>query len=134
MDGEKLDTVFKALADSNRRKIIDLLRAESGQSLFQICSHLTIASQAEGGKGISRQAVSQHLEMLEKAGMLRVTWSGRIKLHALDLGPVRGVVDTWLGTYLRLAAREQGTPPPANSSMPNPGDDHADNPAKGSHE
>lgn len=97
MNAEQLDRVFKALADPIRRRIIDRLREQPDQSLFQICA----ASFAEDGKAISRQAVTQHLDMLEKAGLIRVTWSGRTKIHSLDLTPLREAADVWLLKHLR---------------------------------
>lgn len=97
MNAEELDHVFRALADPTRRRIIDRLREQPDQSLFQICA----ASVAENGKTISRQAVTQHLEMLEKAGLVRVTWSGRTKLHSLDLEPLREAVESWLARHLQ---------------------------------
>ncbi|MDN3721661.1 hypothetical protein QW131_27050 [Roseibium salinum] len=62
MDDEQLDRVFKALADPTRRRIIDRLRERPDQSLFQIC----VLSASEDGKALSRQAITQHLYMLEK--------------------------------------------------------------------
>jgi DNA-binding transcriptional ArsR family regulator len=96
MDAEHLDRVFKALADPIRRRIIDRLQEKPNQSLFQICALAT----AEGERAISRQAVSQHLDMLEKAGLVRISWSGRTKVHSLDLKPLRSVAKIWLGKHL----------------------------------
>lgn len=97
MDADQLDRIFKALADPTRRRIIDRLRERAGQSLFELCA----ASVAEGMPVLSRQAVTQHLDMLEKAGLVRVEWSGRTKLHALDLGPLQEAAATWLGQHLQ---------------------------------
>ena len=96
MHGDQLDRIFKALADPTRRRIIDRLRQQPGQSLFQICT----TSFAAEGKALSRQAITQHLDMLERAGLLRVSWSGRTKLHSLDLGPLREAADIWLRQHL----------------------------------
>lgn len=104
MNDEQLDHVFRALADLRRRRIIDYLRKNPEQSLFQICTQMIIASQAEGGKGISRQAISQHLDILERAGIVRISWSGRTKLHSLDLRPMRGAASTWLEQHLQKGA------------------------------
>ena len=97
MDDGELDRNFKALADPTRRRIIDRLREQPDQSLFQICA----LSFAEDGKALSRQAITQHLEMLEKAGLVRVSWSGRTKIHSLDLGPLREATDIWLRKHLQ---------------------------------
>lgn len=100
MTDEQLDHVFTALADRTRRRIIDLLRAEQEQSLYQIVTRMIVASQAEGEKPISRQAVSQHLDLLERAGIVTVSWSGRTKLHSLDLKPLQEAANIWLHRHL----------------------------------
>lgn len=97
MNAEQLDRIFTALADPTRRRIIDRLREHPDQSLFEICA----ASVAEDGKTISRQAVTQHLDMLERAGLVRVTWAGRAKIHSLDLTPLRQAADVWLSGHLQ---------------------------------
>lgn len=96
MDSDALDRVFKALSDPIRRRIIDRLAAEPDQSLFQICA----LSALEGEKSVSRQAISQHLDMLERAGLIRTTWSGRTKLHSVQLRPLREAADAWLHQHL----------------------------------
>lgn len=97
MDADQLDRIFKALADPIRRRIVDRLVEQPDQSLFQICA----TALANGEKAISRQAISQHLDMLEKAGLLRISWSGRTKIHAIDLQPLRQAADAWLDKHLR---------------------------------
>ncbi len=96
MDNDQLDRVFKALGDPTRRRIIDQLRERPKQSLFEICAR----SVAENGTALSRQAVTQHLDLLEKAGLVRVEWSGRTKQHSLDLLPLGEAVDAWLRKHL----------------------------------
>ena len=83
--------VFKALADPTRRKILDELAEEQPQSLFEICTRLTM----KHGIGSSRQAISQHLTMLEEAGLVRVEWQGRYKLHYLDTTPLDSIPKRW---------------------------------------
>lgn len=97
MDDDQLDRIFKALADPVRRRIIDRLCAQPKQPLFQICA----AAIAEDEKAISRQAITQHLDMLEKAGLVRVSWSGRTKIHTLDLMPLQMAAKIWLHRYLQ---------------------------------
>jgi DNA-binding transcriptional ArsR family regulator len=92
MEDERLDAVFKALADPTRRRIIGLLARGEEMSLFALCAGVYDAT----GKGLTRQAVTQHLTMLEAAGLVRVTWSGRTKLHRLDLDPLRAADADWL--------------------------------------
>ncbi|GEB48443.1 MULTISPECIES: ArsR/SmtB family transcription factor [Streptomyces] len=87
------DDVFKALADPTRRRILDELAERDGQSLFEICTRLT----TRHGLGLTRQAVSQHLAVLESAGLVRTRREGRYKFHDLDIRPLERVVARWLG-------------------------------------
>ncbi|MFC4172764.1 ArsR/SmtB family transcription factor [Microvirga sp. GCM10011540] len=96
MNDDELDRVFKALGDPTRRRIIDRLRERPKQSLFEICA----LSIADDGAPLSRQAVTQHLDMLQKAGLVRVEWLGRTKLHTLDPGPLREAFGLWLRNHL----------------------------------
>jgi len=96
VDDDELDRVFKALGDPTRRSIIDRLKKRSKQSLFEICS----LSAAEGGAPLSRQAITQHLDLLERAGLIEVQWSGRTKLHSLNPGPLREAARVWLRKHL----------------------------------
>jgi DNA-binding transcriptional ArsR family regulator len=89
---DELDRIFKALGDPTRRRIIDRLRKRPEQTLFEICA----ASVAEDGVALSRQAVTQHLDMLERAGLLRVEWVGRTRTHTLNSAPLRRAFATWL--------------------------------------
>jgi len=85
--------VFKALADATRRTILDELAEKDGQTLFEICSRLTMRH----GLGSTRQAISQHLDVLEDAGLVRVAREGRFKFHYLERKPLESIVDRWLG-------------------------------------
>ncbi len=93
---DELDRIFKAFGDPARRMIIDCLRERPKQSLFESSTHFY----AEDGMTLSRQAVTQHLDMLQRAGLVRVEWSGRTKLHSLDPGPLREAVNLWLRHHL----------------------------------
>lgn len=84
--------VFRALADPTRRTILDELTARNGQTLFEICARLT----TNHGLGSSRQAVSQHLEVLEAAGLVESRREGRYKFHYINTGPLDPIVDRWL--------------------------------------
>jgi DNA-binding transcriptional ArsR family regulator len=97
MDDVGLDNVFKALGDPVRRGILDRLAKRPGQSLFEICA----SSFAEDGRSLSRQTVSQHLDMLERAGLIQTHWSGRTKMHTFDNAPLRKAVDVWLNKHLK---------------------------------
>ena len=84
--------VFKALADPTRRRILDELTERDGQTLFEICSRLSTKHQL----GSSRQAVSQHLELLEAAGLIETRREGRFKFHHLNTRPLEHIADRWL--------------------------------------
>ena len=83
--------VYEALAAPARRAILDELRERDGQTLFEICTRLTV----KHALGLSRQAVSQHLDVLEGAGLVRTRREGRYKFHYLDTGPLRAIVERW---------------------------------------
>jgi DNA-binding transcriptional ArsR family regulator len=83
--------VFKALADPTRRAILDELQERSGQTLFELCTRLI----SRHGLSSTRQAVSQHLDVLEAAGLVRTRREGRYKFHDLDMSPLRAITDRW---------------------------------------
>ena len=83
--------VFKALSDATRRTILDELTDRDGQTLFEICARLT----TKHGLGASRQAISQHLDVLESASLIRTERSGRYKFHYLDTTPLREIAERW---------------------------------------
>ncbi len=84
--------MFKALADPTRRALLDELLDRDGQTLFELCGRLAVRH----GMGSSRQAVSQHLEVLVEAGLVRTRRQGRYKFHELDTSPLQQIVDRWL--------------------------------------
>jgi DNA-binding transcriptional ArsR family regulator len=83
--------VFKALADPTRRLILDELSDRDGQTLFELCTRLIMKHQV----GSTRQAVSQHLDVLEDAGLVRTRREGRYKFHSLDTAPIREISMRW---------------------------------------
>lgn len=85
------DLLFKAIADDTRRTILDELADRDGQTLFELCSRLIMRH----GIGASRQAISQHLDVLEQAGLVRTQRSGRYKFHYLDTTPLREIAERW---------------------------------------
>lgn len=85
------DDLFKALADPTRRTILDELTEKSGQTLFEICARLSMKHQL----GISRQAISQHLAVLETAGLVETRREGRYKFHDLNTAPLRQIAERW---------------------------------------
>ena len=85
------DKVFKALADSGRRLLLDRLRAENGQTLGQLCGHLSM----------SRQAVTKHLKVLEDANLVVTLRRGREKWHYLNPVPIHEIAERWIGAFER---------------------------------
>ena len=83
--------VFKALSDPTRRALLDELRDRNDQTLFELCTRLTM----KHGLGSSRQAISQHLDVLEEAGLVTTRRQGRYKFHSLDTSPLRAIVERW---------------------------------------
>ena len=85
------DAVFKALADRSRRKLLDALNGRNGQTLSELCEHLDM----------TRQAVTQHLGVLESANLVATTWRGREKLHFLNPVPLQEIYDRWIRKFER---------------------------------
>lgn len=83
--------VFHALAAPARRAILDELQERNGQTLFELCTRLTM----KHGLEMSRQAISQHLDVLESTGLVTTKRDGRYKFHYLDTTPLRAILDRW---------------------------------------
>jgi DNA-binding transcriptional ArsR family regulator len=90
-----MDAVFKALADSTRRQLLDRLFVKNGQTLGELCAELSM----------SRQAVTKHLAILEDANLVAVVWSGREKLHYLNPVPIHEIAERWIGKFEREKLR-----------------------------
>ncbi len=86
-----MDRVFKALASPARRRLLDTLRAQNGQTLGELCRHLDM----------TRQAVTQHLRRLEGANLVATVWRGREKLHYLNPVPIHDIYGRWIVKYER---------------------------------
>jgi DNA-binding transcriptional ArsR family regulator len=86
-----MDDVFRALADPNRRQLLDNLNQHGGQTLRQMCT----------GMDMARQSVSKHLGVLEQAGLVTTVRRGREKLHYLNSAPIGDIVDRWISHYHR---------------------------------
>lgn len=84
--------MFDALGAPARRAILDALSARSDQTLFEICSRLATDHDIE----LTRQAISQHLAVLEEAGLVSSRRQGRYKFHTIDLTPLRDAMSRWL--------------------------------------
>ncbi len=83
------DLLFKALADPSRRKLLDQLHAHDGQTLGQLCEHLDM----------TRQGVTQHLDVLEAANLVATLKTGREKLHFLNPVPLQEIYDRWISKF-----------------------------------
>jgi DNA-binding transcriptional ArsR family regulator len=90
-----VDKVFKALADPSRRKLLDQLHANNGQTLSELCEHLDM----------TRQAVTKHLALLEAANLVATVWRGREKLHYFNPVPLQDIYDRWIRKYERSRLR-----------------------------
>jgi DNA-binding transcriptional ArsR family regulator len=86
-----MDAVFKALADPSRRKLLDRLHQNNGQTLTALCADLDM----------TRQAVTKHLRLLEEANLVVTVWHGREKLHYLNPVPLHEIYERWIGKYER---------------------------------
>ena len=104
-----LDLVFKALADSTRRLLLDRLREHNGQTLSELCDRLEMA----------RQSATQHLDLLERAGLVVVVRRGRERLHYLNPVPIHDI-EKLANVEARLGERQaqhRGTIPSRPSTV-----------------
>ena len=83
------DLVFKALADSTRRLLLDMLFKRDGQTLTEIELELEM----------TRFGVMKHLRVLERAGLVVTKRAGREKLHYLNAVPIRQINNRWIDKY-----------------------------------
>ena len=88
-----MDAVFKALADESRRKLLDVLHQDNGQTLGELCAHLDM----------TRQAVTKHLTILEGATLVATARRGREKLHFLNPVPIHAISERWIAKFERPA-------------------------------
>src|SRR3954467_7070368 len=84
--------VFKALADPTRRKLLDELAEREAQTLFELCSRMANKHQLAG----TRTPISQHLDLLEDAGLVKSRREGRYRFHDLQTAPLESLTDRWL--------------------------------------
>jgi DNA-binding transcriptional ArsR family regulator len=83
------DLLFKALADSSRRKLLDVLHAHDGRTLSELCEYLDM----------TRQGVTQHLDVLEAANLVATMRRGREKLHFLNPVPLQEIYERWIAKF-----------------------------------
>ena len=86
-----MDDICHAIADPTRRAILDELVERDGQTLFELCGRLIM----KHGIGSTRQAISQHLEVLESAGLVIVRREGRYKFHWFNGNPLKAITQRW---------------------------------------
>ena len=90
-----MDAVFKALADPNRRALLDHLYRNNGQTLTQLCQHLDM----------TRQGISKHLNLLVRADLVVPLWRGRQKLHYLNPAPLKQIAERWIDKHKAACLR-----------------------------
>jgi DNA-binding transcriptional ArsR family regulator len=83
------DAVFRALADANRRQLLDRLHQRNGQTLRELCQ----------GLNMTRQAVAKHLAILEEANLVSWKRSGREKLHFINPVPINAIAERWISKF-----------------------------------
>lgn len=89
MERLNTDALFRALAEPARRKLLDQLNANDGQTLSQLCAHLSM----------TRQGVTQHLAVLEEAELVVTEWRGREKLHFISPMPLHEIYERWIAKF-----------------------------------
>jgi DNA-binding transcriptional ArsR family regulator len=92
--------VYKALADPTRRALLDELSERDDQTLFELCGRLAMRH----GRTPSRQAITQHLDVLEDAGLIHRRRQGRYVFHTFDPRPLQELATRW---RLRAGKDEQ---------------------------
>lgn len=112
---DDLNLVFKALADPTRRALLDRLRGRNGQTLGELC----------GSLAMTRQSATQHLELLQAANLIAVTWRGREKVHHLNPVPLHDIQERWIDRFERprlraLSAIRHSAEEQAMSTHPTP--------------
>lgn len=85
-----MDTIFRALNDAHRRKVLDLLQERDGQSSSEIEAQF---------QDITRFGVMKHLKMLEEASLITTRKEGRFKYHYLNAAPLQEISDRWISRF-----------------------------------
>jgi DNA-binding transcriptional ArsR family regulator/uncharacterized protein YndB with AHSA1/START domain len=89
-----VDVVFKALSDPARRRLLDRLNERNGLTLTELGADM----------GMTRQSVTKHLDILERAGLITTLRRGRERLHYLNAAPINDIADRWIHSYDRARA------------------------------
>jgi uncharacterized protein YndB with AHSA1/START domain/DNA-binding transcriptional ArsR family regulator len=90
-EATEMDPVFRALADRTRRRLLDRLREQDGQTLRELCERLDM----------TRQSATQHLDVLVQAGLVTVVRRGRERLHHLNPVPIHEIEQRWISAFDR---------------------------------
>ena len=85
-----MDSVFKALADPTRRRLLDALFSRDGQTTTALCEHCP---------DMTRFGVMKHLAVLEDANLVVCRRVGRTKVHSLNPVPIGQIADRWISKY-----------------------------------
>ncbi len=83
------EAVFKALADASRRRLLDRLHQQNGQTLGELCE----------GMKMTRQAVAKHLAILKKANLVSWKREGRERLHFINPVPINEIAERWISKF-----------------------------------
>lgn len=92
---DPLDPVYKAIAHEGRRRLLTLLADAPGRTVGELATKLPM----------TRQAVGQHLALLERAGLVLARRSGREKLLFLNATPLYEIGRRWLAPLITREAR-----------------------------
>jgi DNA-binding transcriptional ArsR family regulator len=92
---DDLDAVWKALSDSTRRSILDLLRQgpRTTTEIVDAFPHLT------------RFGVMKHIDVLRTAGLIHTREERRQRINSLNVVPIRQIYERWVGRFEELWAR-----------------------------
>jgi DNA-binding transcriptional ArsR family regulator len=94
MPNDELDGVWKALSDSTRRSILDLLR-QGPRTTTQI---------VETFPHLSRFGVMKHMDVLREAGLIHTREERRQRINSLNVVPIRQIYERWVGRFEELWA------------------------------
>ncbi|MFW0791499.1 ArsR/SmtB family transcription factor [Gordonia sp. CPCC 205333] len=86
-----MSDIYRAIADATRRQILDELVAVNDLTLFDICTRVA----TKYSNTATRQAISQHLTILEEAGLVHSRRVGRTKIHTVDTDPLKAIAARW---------------------------------------
>tara|TARA_R110002049_G_scaffold94988_7_gene233457 strand:- start:1498 stop:1842 length:345 start_codon:yes stop_codon:yes gene_type:complete len=84
-----MDKVFHALASASRREILDIVKANAGCSVVDVCRHFDV----------SRIAVLKHLNVLEEAGLILSEKEGRVRRLYFNAAPIQMIYERWTTKY-----------------------------------